>query len=419
MVSDLERLGIKRISLSTHSQKNDDELVFKLVPNNDDGDETSASVTTGNYIGRFKYNNIDIEISSRFGEHFLKRMLNFADDVYFDEINATGEIDKENKKEPSTIKLIIYYLFVQNLEKAILLGLPSIYDRMEWHDLKMRGKIDVRRHIKDDVPFKGKLSTNSIERTPDKDIIDVIYNATLLVIKSYNPSAFRKFMPLLASLGTKKKIRKNIILAANNSKALNNPIYQPYRNVLKYAEIILNLQQSNSKNSKDFPSYILNVAELFEIYIRKLIQYHFSAKGWYVHNTPINLYSGQFYARKIIPDIIMEKGNDVAVFDTKYKSMKYLGKNKYGMGDVDRNDFFQINTYMSYYKQTGKNLICGGLIYPIDSERSDEEKILISHADWFGDAGTKFIVDGIMVSDKNIKNSEKKMVDFISKILGN
>ena len=28
--------------------------------------------------------------------------------------------------------------------------------------------------------------------------------------------------------------------------------------------------------------------------------------------------------------------------------MTMQGKNKNGAGDVDRNDFFQINTYMSY-----------------------------------------------------------------------
>jgi 5-methylcytosine-specific restriction enzyme subunit McrC len=40
------------------------------------------------------------------------------------------------------------------------------------------------------------------------------------------------------------------------------------------------------------------------------------------------------------------------------------------MGDLDRNDFFQINTYMSHYQnhQSNYNLIAGGLLYPIGEE---------------------------------------------------
>ena len=42
----------------------------------------------------------------------------------------------------------------------------------------------------------------------------------------------------------------------------------------------------------------------------------------------------------------MIKDKDVIVFDTKYKKMQMRDRYKNG-GDVDRNDFFQINTYMS------------------------------------------------------------------------
>ena len=62
-----------------------------------------------------------------------------------------------------------------------------------------------------------------------------------------------------------------------------------------------------------------------------------------------------FYARNIIPDIVMTKGDDVMVFDTKYKKMLMRGT-KENIWDVDRNDFFQINTYMSYYQNQKFNV---------------------------------------------------------------
>ena len=60
---------------------------------------------------------------------------------------------------------------------------------------------------------------------------------------------------------------------------------------------------------------------------------------WGVSSPKIELYESLFYARKIIPDIVMQKDNQVLVFDTKYKRMKMDGRGQFGAGDLDRNDF--------------------------------------------------------------------------------
>jgi 5-methylcytosine-specific restriction endonuclease McrBC regulatory subunit McrC len=102
----------------------------------------------------------------------------------------------------------------------------------------------------------------------------------------------------------------------------------------------------------------------------------------------------------------MIKDNDVIVFDTKYKRMIMQGKNQNGAGDVDRNDFFQINTYMSYYQNKKFNARIGGLLYPI--EKSFIENKHICHSEtWFGNPNTKFIVDGIDLSNLEEDNENK------------
>ncbi|MGJ0336045.1 5-methylcytosine restriction system specificity protein McrC [Aliarcobacter cryaerophilus] len=99
----------------------------------------------------------------------------------------------------------------------------------------------------------------------------------------------------------------------------------------------------------------------------------------------------------------MIKDKDVIVFDTKYKKMQMRDRYKNG-GDVDRNDFFQINTYMSYYQNQNFNVKIGGLIYPI--EKSFKENKDICHSEtWFGNPDTKFIVDGIDLS--NLKEDKE------------
>jgi len=131
-----------------------------------------------------------------------------------------------------------------------------------------------------------------------------------------------------------------------HSKALQNPIFAPYKKVLEYAKYIIHGDTIEEKNGGKQETYgfIINVAELFETYVTKLLQKEFPS--WRVDSPKIPLYETMFYSRKIIPDIVMVCGNDVMVFDTKYKRMKMKGKDQNGAGDVDRNDFFQINTYM-------------------------------------------------------------------------
>jgi len=158
---------------------------------------------------------------------------------------------------------------------------------------------------------------------------------------------------------------------------------------------------------------LVDVAELFEIYMRKLLQKEF--KDWSVTSQKIELYKDKFFARKIIPDIVMSSGDKALVFDTKYKRMNMQGKDQYGLGDVDRNDFFQINTYMSYYQNQGKNVIAGGLLYPMNKFSKDK-----CHSySWFGNLNTKFIVDGIELANLNESSIDEikiKENEFISRI---
>ena len=220
-------------------------------------------------------------------------------------------------------------------------------------------------------------------------------------------------MPHLKEQKSNKYVSNETIEKAINSKALQNPIFASYKKVLRYAKYIINADsiKENKDGKQETFGFLVNVAELFEIYITKLLQKEFP--DWNVESPNIDLYTipKMFYARKIIPDIVMIKDNDVMVFDTKYKRMTMQGKNQHGAGDVDRNDFFQINTYMSYYHNKGLHVRAGGLLYPM--QKFDEDQCHSSA--WFENGYTKFIVDGIDLSKENltvedIKSSENSFV---------
>ena len=408
-------------SINQNNNNNDQDLILSLLKKTNG----TYSVKAGNYLGSFnwKINNKDtrIIIKSRFATSFLNRMLNFANDIFLDDVNVLGS--KEQYSDIS--KYIIYYMFKQNLEKAYLLGVPKEYKSKYHHETRVKGKIDFKNFLKKDIPFRGKVSSISREQIHVQEIIDILCK-TLEIIKNDKCNSFKGMSDIYTNLKMDQKekyISNKMLKTAKNCKALKNSLYLSYKKVLDYAELILrnNGLIEDSKGSESSFGFIINVADLFETYISKLLKINYP--NWQIGSPHINLYPENFFTRKIIPDIVMKQNNDVLVLDTKYKKMKFKGRNNTGLGDLDRNDFFQINTYMSYYQNMGFNLLGGGLIYPMEEEFNYEKCYSVN---WLGNNNTKFFVDGIdlayinhndKVHSKNemiiIKKSE---ADFIKRI---
>jgi 5-methylcytosine-specific restriction enzyme subunit McrC len=406
--------------------KNEDDLIISIKKSKNEKNEDIYLAQTGNYVGKFVWNGLEIDIKSRFSNTFLERMLNFANDIFLDDVSITGnKVDKDF----DISKYIIYYMFIQNLEKAFLLGLPKAYKSIEHHEMKLKGKIDINKFIKYDIPFQGKISSVSREQKEIQEIIDVLYKAVKIIDK--NNKAFLKnishIKTHLKQYKSNNYVSNETINRALKSKALQNPIFAPYKKVLEYARFIINGNNIEKNDGKQETfGFIINVAELFEIYITKLLQKEFS--DWYVESPHLRLDEKfgktYLYSRKIIPDIVMIKDKNVIVFDAKYKKMNfnYIKGNSV---DVDRNDFFQINTYMSYYQNQNYNLKIGGLLYPI--EKSFKENKYICHSpSWFGNLNTKFIVDGIDLSDlkedkenkfSQLAKREQKFIEGIKNLL--
>lgn len=374
--------------------QNEDDLIISIQKNKNNQGTDIYFAQTGNYIGKFIWHGLSIDIKSRFSNIFLERMLNFANDIFLDDVSIKGNL---SNKDFDVSKYIIYYMFIQNLEKAFLLGLPKAYKDVNYHEMKLKGKININRFIKYDIPFQGKVSSTSREQKEIQEIIDTLYKAVKIIdknIKDFTKS-ISHIKTHLKQHRTNKYVSNETINKALKSKALQNPIFASYKKILEYAKFIINgnnIQEKENGTSETY-GFLVNVAELFEIYITKLLRNEFPT--WNVESPQIELYDNpsMFYQRKIIPDIVMMKDKDVIVFDTKYKRMLFRDRYQYG-GDLDRNDFFQINTYMSYYQNQGYNVLAGGLLYPIEKS-FEENKYKCYSESWFGNDKIKFIVDGI------------------------
>lgn len=384
------------------NKQSPDDLVISIQKQGD-----NYLVNTGNYIGSFEYAQHQITIESRFGRLLLERMLGFTNNMYL----SFSVGDEKQLNNPA--QFVLYFVFIQELVKAFLMGFPKVYQTQRQHDANIRGNVDIAHLIQRDIPFKGKISSQYREQRHDLNIASVLLAALQIVLKSL-PGLDQDALKILHGL---KQLNPpspspEVFMRAFRSKALTNPLFSPYKRVLKLAKLIIENGKLGSKGGKQANlGFIVNVAELFEHYVRSLLKQHFPK--WKVHSPKIKLYSGHFYERHIIPDIVMEQGDKVVVFDSKYKTMEFHGRGEKGAGDLDRQDFFQIHTYMSYYQnQSGKQLIGGGLLYPLNGTNENTTSNGI-----FSEGTTWFCVDGVDFSNaKSIIEIKLKEKEFLSRM---
>ncbi|MBP1840523.1 5-methylcytosine restriction system specificity protein McrC [Formosa algae] len=397
--------GFKNIA---NEKADEDGLILKLYNKTNASNEIDYFIQTGLFAGIVYHKGYQFNINTRYGDAFLRRMLNFVNDIFVDDVDVNAT--KNNKK--NNFLFILAYLFIQSLEKAAVLGLPQEYQTFTQTSNKVRGKIDLNSYLKNHMPFKGEITTTFREQTYIKEIIDVLYLALLKLEKSFGKEIHKRLMGVQTLLkqnysgtyATQETIRK-----AKQHRVLNNPSFFSFKKVLEYAEIIL-LDQSmdpstNIKNKT--AGYLFDISQLFEIYLEKLLAHNFN--DWEVTSqTELQLYQGLFYGRKMFPDLVMKHkySNKIIVFDAKFKNMRLEGR------DLDRSDFYQIHTYIQYYEP---NVLFGGLIYPCS------EPLMTQNAhspNLFGhNSSTHFIVDGIYVNESmSMEDILENELDFVSRI---
>lgn len=392
-------------------------LIFQLLKSNDN----NYYVKTGLYAGVITIKGITFNIIPK-NIALFKRMLNFANNIYVDKT----ESNSEKSQEPSDFPLF-EYLFLTSLKKASVLGFPQEYTKIQYHDIRVHGNIDVNSYIKKDIPFKGKLSSKRNERQYVQCIVDVL-SAALSACKN----DIQKMFPNLSFVSSELKAAASgrrptleTIQKAKNHRSLQNPMFAPFRRTLDYAELILRKQNlissDNEEASNKISGYLLDVANLWELYLENLLRNNFQSEGWTISaQEELSLYKRTFFARPNYPDLVMRhEDGRLVVLDAKFKKMDFA-RDHYGNCDVDRTDLFQIQSYAGYYREKGENIILCGLIYPLSKQDQEVQTLLYG----LENSQVKFIVDGIFVGnednpiqDNKISVQELAFINRLKKLL--
>ena len=156
----------------------DKDLGKKVICNITDGGKTLITNSIVGFIGR---NETHLSIHSRFAndgekDFFLHYMLQKVAKINL--FNLQHTMDEDNVFD------FLLYLFPLYLKNAISQGIFRQYITHKYNDAKVRGVIDVSRHIKYNEPFNGSVAYTTREYSYDNHITELIRHTIEFISKN-------------------------------------------------------------------------------------------------------------------------------------------------------------------------------------------------------------------------------------------
>ena len=322
-------------------------------------------IKTGNVIGFLGYGQERLTISSRFSDesndHFLHYLLQKVLNI-----NLTS-LDVGLSPEDKLYQLLVY-LFPKYLQAALRKGLYKEYHRFSHNDSHVKGVIDVRNHLKKNLPFTGNIAYTTREFTYDNPLMQLIRH-TIEYIKNQksigqgvldNLSTSRENVSEILRVTPSYKLADRAkIIRRNQSKLLRHAYFHEYRKLQELCLMILN-QEKHGLGYQDQKVHgiLFDVAWLWEEYVHTLLPKDFIHPRNKDKTDGISVFSNR--ERKVYPDFYQEELK--IVLDAKYKKLELTEKG------INREDLFQLISY-SYILKAEK----AGLVFPSRDKVVDNE----------------------------------------------
>jgi len=387
--------------LNQYGDKISDEHVFEIH---------DSILTTGNIMGFIGVNDSEITIKSRFSkddnDYFLHYMLQ--------KVFSINLFDLKHGTNQNSIFDFLLYLFPFYLKKALRQGIYKEYNKREYNNSDVRGTINLNRHIRENIPFVGRITYRVREHSYDNRITQLIRH-TIEFIRQH------KFAHgiLYADLETQNCVlqitqatpcynnNQRISIINKNLKQLHHPYFSEYKDLQKICLQILKYEGIKYGNEKNkIYGLLFDGAWLWEEYLDKLL-----SKQGFKH--PKNKSSeGAIYLFnkskcKRFPDFWKE-GH---ILDAKYKRIEGREAEK-----IDRNDMNQIISYI-YVLQA----IIGGFICPSESEDTGAKLYSLGILNGYGgevDIWSLSIprkAENFTAFRNEMNNNEKLLINLIEK----
>ena len=325
----------------------------------------NQKIKTGNVIGFLGYGQERLTISSRFSNESDDYFLHYLLQKVL-HINLTS-LDVALSREDRLYQLLIY-LFPKYLQVALRKGLYKEYQRFSHNDSHVKGVIDVRNHLKKNLPFMGNVAYTTREFTYDNPLMQLIRH-TIEYIKNQKGIGQGVFDNLLTSRENVSEIvrvtpsyklaNRAKIIRMNKIKPIRHAYFREYRKLQELCLMILNREKHGlGYQEQKIHGILFDVAWLWEEYVHTLLPKDFIHPRNKDKTDGISVFSNR--ERKVFPDFYHKELK--IVLDAKYKELEFTEKG------INREDLFQLISY-SYILKAEK----AGLVFPSKDKVIDIE----------------------------------------------
>ena len=189
-------------------------------------------ISSGNIMGFVGVKDTQLDIKSRFAkedgnDYFLHYMLQ--------KVFSINLFDIKHTTRQEDIFDFLLYLFPHFLKKALSQGLFKKYRRFEYNDTNIRGPIDVNRHIRENIPFRGTVAYSTREHSYDNEITQLVRH-TIEYIRTkefgsniLNNDPETKNCVMQISLATQSyNVRERMKIINQNLRPIRHPYYSAY-----------------------------------------------------------------------------------------------------------------------------------------------------------------------------------------------
>ncbi len=338
------------------------------------------NIKTGNIMGFVGVNETQLDICSRFDkqntdDYFLHYMLQkvFSINIF--------DIKHSLSKEP--IFDFLLYLFPHFLKKALAQGLFKKYKRNEYNDANLKGPIDISRHLRQNIPFRGTIAYSAREHSYDNEVTQLVRH-TIEYIKQKeqgriiltNDDETRNCVSQITMATPSYSYLSRQRIIYDNLRPLKHPYFTEYTHLQRLCLQILRHEAIKFGMEKDKVYGVLfDGAWLWEEYLNTILkecgfkhpQNKKSKGGLPMFEKPQaddSFSDGEQIdrnSRKLYPDF----WKDNYIIDAKYKHLNQ---------GVSREDLYQVVTYM--YCRKAEN---GGYIYPFEQQSKPQKFKLVGY----------------------------------------
>ena len=336
----------------------------------------SVEFTTSHYVGQACIRlpgadeDVVIRISPRFGKTVWLPLLAKAACVYLPERFQSSGAGSDCCDNEWLLLLMWRSAFERAMMEA---SVPKSYVEQTRNLRCFRGRLDVARQIRDNLANQSRFHCSYKPLTYDNTInrtIRCVYRVlSNLRISGSSFASIAEHDAKLASLGVGDCVTMREIDVINYTH-----MTEPYRSVMALSKVLLRgYGASEIEGGGTTPAYFVDVAEVWENYLLAVMK---SGLPEYTFISPNEVGGDWLFenARSIRPDFIVydKMGNLIAILDAKYKRYDKIGRYSSDPHAVERDDLYQMATYLYRYSSPGRP-ITGVFLSPYGSS---EEGVL-------------------------------------------